>query len=58
MAYSRYNSATDNRYIADSVADLQEIIPYSMGDTVYVIENGLTYTANSKGEWIAPVTNS
>lgn len=58
MAYSRYNPATDKQYIADSVADLKTITSYSMGDTVFVIENGLTYTSNSKGEWIAPASSS
>lgn len=58
MAYSAYNPATDKHYIADTVADLKNIVSYSMGDTVYVIENGITYTSNSKGEWIAPSANS
>ena len=58
MAYSAHNPATDKHYIADSVADLKNISSYSMGDTVYVIENGLTYTSNSKGEWITPTETS
>ena len=54
MAYSAHNPNTDKHYIADAIADLAVIPSYSMGDTVYVIENGKTYTSNSKGEWICP----
>lgn len=58
MAYSAHNPNTDKHYIADAIADLAIIPSYSMGDTVYVIENGKTYTSNSKGEWICPETAS
>ena len=54
MAFSKFHPATDSHYIADTIADLENVHSTSMGDTCYVIENGKTYTANSKGEWICP----
>lgn len=58
MAYSKYNPKSDRHYIADTIADLAELPWHSMGDTCYVIEDGKTYTANSKKEWVAPVSES
>lgn len=54
MAFQRYTPSSDKHYIADTVADLENVPFQSMGDTCFVIENGKEYMANSKGEWICP----
>lgn len=53
MAYAKHNPASDKHYIADTLADMKEIIGY-IGDTCLVIENGKTYMSNSQHEWVAP----
>ena len=53
MAYAKHNPASDKHYIADTLADMKEIIGY-IGDTCLVIEDGKTYMSNSKHEWVAP----
>jgi hypothetical protein len=52
MGFQRYAPHTDAHYIADTVADLNDLPTGSMGDTCSVIENGGRYTRNSKNEWI------
>lgn len=52
MGFQRYAPHTDIHYIADTVADLNDLPNGSMGDTCSVIENGGLYTRNSKDEWI------
>lgn len=52
MGFQRYAPHTDAHYIADTVADLNDLPSGSMGDTCSVIENGGLYTRNSKDEWI------
>ena len=52
MGFQRYAPHTDVHYIADTVADLNDLPNGSMGDTCSVIENGGLYTRNSKDEWI------
>lgn len=54
MAFQRYAPSMDRHYIADTIADLENVPFQSMGDTCKVIENGKEYVANSKGEWICP----
>lgn len=54
MAFQRYTPSSDKHYIADTIADLENVPFQSMGDTCFVIENGKEYMANSKGEWICP----
>lgn len=54
MAFQRYTPSSDKHYIADTIADLENVPFQSMGDTCFVIESGKEYMANSKGEWICP----
>ena len=54
MAFQTYSPSADKHYIADTIADLENVPFKSMGDTCFVIENGKEYMANSKGEWICP----
>ena len=61
MGFQRYAPHTDAHYIADTVADLNDLPGGSMGDTCSVIENGGLYTRNSKDEWIRtdiPITST
>ena len=61
MGFQRYAPHTDAHYIADTVADLNDLPSGSMGDTCSVIENGGLYTRNSKDEWIRtdiPITST
>ena len=61
MGFQRYAPHTDAHYIADTVADLNNLPSGSMGDTCSVIENGGLYTRNSKDEWIRtdiPITST
>lgn len=59
--YEQYGKIRSVEYMADEVADLQELPNSAMGSTCYVIANATTYMCNSKQEWIAqnkPVDNS
>ena len=56
MAFSNYNPKADKHYIADTVADLENIKATSMGETCLVIEGYKKYIANSKGEWVEIVS--
>ena len=57
MSYARYGQH-DYRYIMDSEKDIPRLPQSQIGSTAYSIESGITYTCNSKGEWIAAAGSS
>lgn len=56
--YEQYGKIRSLEFIADEVADLEQLPKVAMGSTCYVIENSVTYMSNSKHEWIPQRTPS
>lgn len=51
MAFQKYGQH-DQSFIADAVADLENLPRCNMGSTCYVIETAEKYMINSQGKWI------